>query len=70
MVQAYRVRALTLRYLFMLDIHTARTLYRGRISTDTVFVSTPHAATGGVLGVTMKKVSGCVAKNQPMVYIC
>ncbi|GMH83342.1 hypothetical protein TrST_g4351 [Triparma strigata] len=42
-------------YLFMLDIHTARTLYRGRISTDTVFVATPQSATGGILGVTMKK---------------
>jgi hypothetical protein len=42
-------------YLFMFDVHTARALYRARISTDTVFTACPQTSTGGVLGVTIRK---------------
>ena len=42
-------------YLFMFDIHSARALYRARISTDTVFSACPQTSTGGVLGCTIRK---------------
>ena len=42
-------------YLYLFDIHSGKAIYRARISTDTIFVSTEHTATGGVLGITARK---------------
>ena len=42
-------------YLFMFDVHTARALYRARISTDTVFTACQQTSTGGILGTTIRK---------------
>jgi clathrin heavy chain len=43
-------------FLFLFDIHTGKTIYRtpNRIAKDTIFVSTTHDATSGVLGVTAR----------------
>ena len=41
-------------YLYLFDIHSGKAIYRARITTDTVFVATEHAATGGILGITRR----------------
>lgn len=42
-------------YLYLFDVHSGKAIYRARISTDTIFVSTEHVSTGGVLGITARK---------------
>jgi hypothetical protein len=38
----------------MYDIETATCIYMNRISGDTIFVTAPHEATGGIIGVNRK----------------
>jgi clathrin heavy chain len=42
-------------YLYLFDVHTGKAMYRARISSDTVFVTCNHDATGGMLGITARK---------------
>jgi len=41
-------------YIHLLDLETGTLIYRNRISSETIFVTTLHPATGGVLGVARK----------------
>lgn len=41
-------------YLYLFDIFTGKPIYRARITTDTIFVTTEHSVTGGIVGVTRK----------------
>lgn len=41
-------------YIHVYDIETATCIYMNRISSDTIFVTAPHEATGGILGVNRK----------------
>jgi len=41
-------------YIHMYDIETATCIYMNRISGDTIFVTAPHEATGGIIGVNRK----------------
>lgn len=41
-------------YLYLFDIFSGKPVYRARVTTDTVFASTEHTATGGVLCITRK----------------
>lgn len=41
-------------YLFLFDIFSGKPVYRARITTDAVFASTEHSATGGILCITRK----------------
>jgi clathrin heavy chain len=41
-------------YLYLFDIHSGKAIYRVRATNDTVFASTEHSATGGMLGVSRK----------------
>lgn len=38
----------------MYDIETATCIYMNRISSDTIFVTAPHEASGGIIGVNRK----------------
>eukprot|EP00607_Mallomonas_marina_P003718 CAMPEP_0182427698 /NCGR_PEP_ID=MMETSP1167-20130531/18991_1 /TAXON_ID=2988 /ORGANISM="Mallomonas Sp, Strain CCMP3275" /LENGTH=1652 /DNA_ID=CAMNT_0024610121 /DNA_START=314 /DNA_END=5272 /DNA_ORIENTATION=+ len=42
-------------YLYLFDMHSGKAIYRARISTDTVFATTEHTSSGGVLGITARK---------------
>lgn len=39
----------------MYDIETATCIYMNRISSDTIFVTAPHEASGGIIGMLSKK---------------
>ena len=41
-------------YLYLFDIFSGKAVYRARITQDTVFASTEHTATGGVMGITRR----------------
>lgn len=41
-------------YIHLYDIETATCIYMNRISGDTIFVTAPHDATGGIIGVNRK----------------
>ncbi|XP_026468031.1 clathrin heavy chain [Ctenocephalides felis] len=41
-------------YIHMYDIETATCIYMNRISSDTIFVTAPHEASGGIIGVNRK----------------
>jgi len=41
-------------YLYLFDIFTGKPIYRARITMDTVFASTDHSSSGGILGITRK----------------
>jgi clathrin heavy chain len=41
-------------YIHLYDIETATCLYMNRISSDTIFVTAPYEATGGLIGVNRK----------------
>lgn len=47
-------------YIHLYDIETATCIYMNRISGDTIFVTAPHEASGGIIGVNRK---GQVCKN-------
>jgi len=42
-------------YLYLLDVHTAETVYRNRVSQDTIFATVPTDNDSAVLGVTARK---------------
>eukprot|EP01041_Mallomonas_annulata_P003267 gene3267-6467_t len=44
-----------LGFMYLVDVYSGKTIYRTRITTDTVFVTTEHTASGGVLGITARK---------------
>lgn len=41
-------------YIHLFDLETGTLIYRNRISSDTIFVTAPHPASGGVVGVDRK----------------
>ncbi|CAH1967947.1 unnamed protein product [Acanthoscelides obtectus] len=41
-------------YIHMYDIESAICIYMNRISSDTIFVTAPHEATGGIIGVNRR----------------
>ncbi|XP_017771564.1 PREDICTED: clathrin heavy chain [Nicrophorus vespilloides] len=41
-------------YIHLYDIETATCIYMNRISGDTIFVTAPHEATGGIIGVNRR----------------
>lgn len=41
-------------YIHLYDIETATCIYMNRISGDTIFVTAPHEASGGIIGVNRK----------------
>lgn len=41
-------------YIHLYDIETATCIYMNRISADTIFVTAPHEASGGIIGVNRK----------------
>lgn len=46
-------------YIHLYDIETGTCIYMNRISGDTIFVTAPHEATSGIIGVNRKgQVSG------------
>lgn len=49
-------------YLYMFDLHSGKTLYRGRVSQDTIFITCNEETTGAVYGITVRK--GSVLKFQ------
>lgn len=42
-------------YVYMFDIHTGKTIYRAKITQDTVFVTCAQESTGAVFGITVRK---------------
>lgn len=42
-------------YLYMFDLHTAKALYRAKITQDTIFVTCAQQSSGAVFGVTVRK---------------
>ena len=41
-------------YMYLFDVHSGKAIYRARVTQDTVFASTEHSATGGILGVSRR----------------
>lgn len=41
-------------YIHLYDIETGTCIYMNRISGDTIFVTAPHEATSGIIGVNRK----------------
>lgn len=42
-------------YVFLFDIHTGKTIYRAKVTPDTVFVTCAQASTGAIFGITVRK---------------
>mmetsp|Transcript_26943 Transcript_26943/g.41276 ORF Transcript_26943/g.41276 Transcript_26943/m.41276 type:complete len:1727 (-) Transcript_26943:146-5326(-) len=42
-------------YCYMFDIHSGKTMYRAKITQDTVFVTCDQESTGAVFGITVRK---------------
>merc|ERR1719343_388555 len=42
-------------YLYMFDLHTAKALYRARVTNDTVFCSCSNPTSGAIYGITVRK---------------
>jgi len=42
-------------YCYMFDIHSGKTMYRAKITQDTVFVTCDQASSGAVFGITVRK---------------
>ena len=42
-------------YAFMFDLHSGKTIYRGRITQETVFVSCAQESTGAIFGITVRR---------------
>lgn len=47
-------------YIHLYDLESATCIYMNRISGDTIFVTAPHEATGGIIGVNRKGQVSCV----------
>ena len=42
-------------YAYMFDCHTGKTMYRAKVTQDTVFVTCPQDSTGAIFGITVRK---------------
>ena len=42
-------------YVYLFDIHTGKTIYRAKVTQDTVFVTCPQPSSGAVFGITVRK---------------
>jgi clathrin heavy chain len=42
-------------YAYMFDCHSGKTMYRAKVTQDTVFVTCPQESTGAIFGITVKK---------------
>jgi len=42
-------------YVYMFDIHSGKTIYRARVTQDTVFVTCAQASTGAIFGITVRR---------------
>ena len=42
-------------YVYMFDIHSGKTVYRAKVTQDTVFVTCSQVSTGAVFGITVRK---------------
>lgn len=51
-------------YLYLYDIETATLIYQSRISSETIFVTAPHEATHGLVGVNKAGQVLCVSINE------
>ena len=59
-------------YLHLYDVEACKLIYMNRISSETIFVTTPHDATGGIMGVNRKGQVLCVTVDEANLvpYIC
>jgi len=59
-------------YLHLFDLESCTLIYMNRISAETIFVTTEHEATGGIVGVNRKGQVLCVTLDEANVvpYIC
>jgi len=59
-------------YLHLYDLEACKLIYMNRISSETIFVTTPHDATGGIMGVNRKGQVLCVTVDEANLvpYIC
>jgi len=42
-------------YVYMFDIQTGKTMYRAKVTADTIFATCPQESTGAVFGITVRK---------------
>jgi clathrin heavy chain len=42
-------------YAYMFDCHTGKTMYRAKVTQDTVFVTCPQESSGAIFGITVRK---------------
>jgi clathrin heavy chain len=42
-------------YAYMFDLHTGKTMYRAKVTNDTVFITCPQDSTGAIFGITVRK---------------
>lgn len=49
-------------YIHLYDLETGTCIYMNRISGETIFVTAPHEATSGIIGVNRKGQVGVSAK--------
>jgi clathrin heavy chain len=42
-------------YTYLFDMHSGKTIYRAKVTQDTVFVTCPQDSTGAVFGITVRK---------------
>jgi len=42
-------------YAYMFDCHTGKTMYRAKVTADTIFVTCPQDSTGAIFGITVRK---------------
>jgi clathrin heavy chain len=42
-------------YAYMFDCHSGKTMYRAKVTQDTVFVTCPQESTGAIFGITVRK---------------
>jgi clathrin heavy chain len=59
-------------YLHVYDLESATLIYMNRISAETIFVTAPHEATGGIVGVNRKGQVLCVTIDEANLvpYVC
>ena len=59
-------------YLHVYDLESATLIYMNRISAETIFVTAPHEASGGIVGVNRKGQVLCVTVDEANIvpYIC
>jgi len=41
-------------YVYLFDVYSGKAIYRMKVTNDTVFVSTDHSASGGIIGITRR----------------